>query len=137
MQEGLGNALSKLNIHSVPTLHFFHYGKKASEVIGADVELGVVVCGGGRRFVGWGFCLSFGMLALAGFSSVRMDGLEAAGGVALLFLDGWLVLLIFAVSWVVDGRCWCGINNGLEVVARDEEVDCGMAVDAGQPCAAS
>ncbi|CAI9760016.1 unnamed protein product [Fraxinus pennsylvanica] len=37
-KEGLGNALSKLNIHSVPTLHFFQNGKKASEVIGADVE---------------------------------------------------------------------------------------------------
>ncbi|KAI3455798.1 hypothetical protein Pfo_012461 [Paulownia fortunei] len=37
-KEGLGNALSKLNIHSVPTLHFFQDGKKASEVIGADVQ---------------------------------------------------------------------------------------------------
>ncbi|PHT89786.1 Thioredoxin O1, mitochondrial [Capsicum annuum] len=37
-KEGLGNALSKLNIHSVPTLHFFQNGKKASEVIGADVQ---------------------------------------------------------------------------------------------------
>ncbi|CAA3022897.1 thioredoxin O2, mitochondrial-like [Olea europaea subsp. europaea] len=36
-KEELGNALSKLNIHS-PTLHFFQNGKKASEVIGADVE---------------------------------------------------------------------------------------------------
>ncbi|KAG8385095.1 hypothetical protein BUALT_Bualt03G0005800 [Buddleja alternifolia] len=37
-KEGLGNALSKLNVHSVPTLHFFQNGKKASEVIGADVQ---------------------------------------------------------------------------------------------------
>ncbi|XP_022892449.1 thioredoxin O2, mitochondrial [Olea europaea var. sylvestris] len=37
-KEELGNTLSKLNIHSVPTLHFFQNGKKASEVIGADVE---------------------------------------------------------------------------------------------------
>ncbi|XP_055804490.1 thioredoxin O2, mitochondrial-like [Solanum dulcamara] len=37
-KEGLGNALSKLNIHSVPTLHFFQNGKKTSEVIGADVQ---------------------------------------------------------------------------------------------------
>ncbi|KAL2524716.1 Thioredoxin O1 [Abeliophyllum distichum] len=37
-KEALGNALSKLNIHSVPTLHFFQNGKKASEVIGADVQ---------------------------------------------------------------------------------------------------
>ncbi|KAK4386404.1 Thioredoxin O1, mitochondrial [Sesamum angolense] len=35
---GLENALSKLNIHSVPTLHFFQDGEKASEVIGADVQ---------------------------------------------------------------------------------------------------
>ncbi|KAK4368273.1 hypothetical protein RND71_012065 [Anisodus tanguticus] len=37
-KEGLGNALSKLNIHSVPTLHFYQNGKKTSEVIGADVQ---------------------------------------------------------------------------------------------------
>ncbi|KAK4420984.1 Thioredoxin O1, mitochondrial [Sesamum alatum] len=37
-KEGLENALSKLNIHSVPTLHFFQDGKKASEVVGADVQ---------------------------------------------------------------------------------------------------
>ncbi|XP_059287129.1 thioredoxin O1, mitochondrial-like isoform X2 [Lycium ferocissimum] len=37
-KEGLGNALSKLDIHSVPTLHFFQNGKKTSEVIGADVQ---------------------------------------------------------------------------------------------------
>nr|GLL29070.1 thioredoxin O2, mitochondrial [Ipomoea trifida] len=37
-KEGLASALSKLNIHSVPTLHFFQNGKKASEVIGADVQ---------------------------------------------------------------------------------------------------
>ncbi|KAK4347518.1 hypothetical protein RND71_033857 [Anisodus tanguticus] len=36
--EGLGNALSKLNLHSAPTLHFFQNGKKISEVIGADVQ---------------------------------------------------------------------------------------------------
>ncbi|XP_052202816.1 thioredoxin O2, mitochondrial [Diospyros lotus] len=38
-QEGLGSTLSKLDIHSVPTLHFFKDGKKASEVIGADPQL--------------------------------------------------------------------------------------------------
>ncbi|KAK4440365.1 Thioredoxin O1, mitochondrial [Sesamum alatum] len=37
-KEGLGSALSKLNIHAVPTLHFFQNGKKATEVIGADVQ---------------------------------------------------------------------------------------------------
>ncbi|KAA8544735.1 hypothetical protein F0562_019561 [Nyssa sinensis] len=37
-QEGLGSTLSKLNIHSVPTLHLFQNGKKVSEVIGADVQ---------------------------------------------------------------------------------------------------
>ncbi|EPS60692.1 hypothetical protein M569_14112 [Genlisea aurea] len=37
-KEALGTALSKLNIHSVPTLQFFHNGKKASEVVGADVQ---------------------------------------------------------------------------------------------------
>ncbi|KAL0442308.1 UNVERIFIED_CONTAM: Thioredoxin O1, mitochondrial [Sesamum latifolium] len=37
-KEGLGSALSKLNIHAVPTLHFFQNGKKANEVIGADVQ---------------------------------------------------------------------------------------------------
>ncbi|KAK7858504.1 thioredoxin O2, mitochondrial isoform X1 [Quercus suber] len=36
-QEGLQSILSKLNITSVPTLHFFQNGKKAAEVIGADV----------------------------------------------------------------------------------------------------
>ncbi|KAG6694968.1 hypothetical protein I3843_09G073600 [Carya illinoinensis] len=36
-QEGLGSVLSKLQITSVPTLHFFKTGKKAVEVIGADV----------------------------------------------------------------------------------------------------
>ncbi|KAB1200574.1 Thioredoxin O2, mitochondrial [Morella rubra] len=36
-QEGLGNVLKKLNISSVPTLQFFRDGKKAAEVIGADV----------------------------------------------------------------------------------------------------
>lgn len=37
-KEGLANALSKLDVHSVPTLHFFQNGKKAGEVIGADVD---------------------------------------------------------------------------------------------------
>ncbi|KAL3376643.1 hypothetical protein AABB24_003197, partial [Solanum stoloniferum] len=37
-KEGLGNALSKLNISAVPTLHFYQNGKKTSEVIGADVQ---------------------------------------------------------------------------------------------------
>jgi len=36
-QEGLGSVLSKLNIASVPTTHFFSNGKKAAEVIGANV----------------------------------------------------------------------------------------------------
>jgi len=36
-QEGLGSVLSKLNIASVPTLHFFKDGKKATEIIGADI----------------------------------------------------------------------------------------------------
>ncbi|ONK60947.1 uncharacterized protein A4U43_C08F24410 [Asparagus officinalis] len=36
-QEGLGSILSKLQIYSVPTLHFYQDGKKASEMIGADV----------------------------------------------------------------------------------------------------
>ncbi|CAN4081806.1 unnamed protein product [Withania somnifera] len=37
-KEGLGNALGRMNIHSVPTLYFFQNGKKTSEVIGADVQ---------------------------------------------------------------------------------------------------
>ncbi|XP_058197756.1 thioredoxin O2, mitochondrial-like isoform X1 [Rhododendron vialii] len=37
-QEGLGSALSELDIHSVPTLHFYKDGKKVSEVIGADLQ---------------------------------------------------------------------------------------------------
>ncbi|KAG5516109.1 hypothetical protein RHGRI_036976 [Rhododendron griersonianum] len=37
-QEGLGSTLSELNIHSVPTLHFYKDGKKVSEVIGADLQ---------------------------------------------------------------------------------------------------
>ncbi|GAB2281290.1 hypothetical protein Dimus_015891 [Dionaea muscipula] len=36
-QEGIGQSLSKLNINSVPTLHFFANGKRVAEVIGADV----------------------------------------------------------------------------------------------------
>ncbi|KAJ0975909.1 hypothetical protein J5N97_017874 [Dioscorea zingiberensis] len=36
--EGLANTLSKLEIYSVPTLHFFQNGKKVSTVVGADVE---------------------------------------------------------------------------------------------------
>ncbi|KAJ8446086.1 hypothetical protein Cgig2_017588 [Carnegiea gigantea] len=35
---GGGSALSKLNIFSVPTLHFFKNGKKAAEVVGADAR---------------------------------------------------------------------------------------------------
>ncbi|XP_042403728.1 thioredoxin O, mitochondrial-like [Zingiber officinale] len=35
-QEGLGSILSSLQIHSVPTFQFFHNGKKATEVVGAD-----------------------------------------------------------------------------------------------------
>lgn len=35
---GSGSALSKLNIFSVPTLHFFKNGKKAAEVVGADAR---------------------------------------------------------------------------------------------------
>ncbi|XP_043688007.1 thioredoxin O2, mitochondrial isoform X2 [Telopea speciosissima] len=34
--EGLGDALSKLKIYSVPTFHFFQNGTKATEVVGAD-----------------------------------------------------------------------------------------------------
>ncbi|KAK1375724.1 Thioredoxin domain-containing protein [Heracleum sosnowskyi] len=37
-QEELGNVLSELDINSVPTLHFFRNGEKASEVVGADLE---------------------------------------------------------------------------------------------------
>ncbi|XP_062161444.1 thioredoxin O2, mitochondrial [Alnus glutinosa] len=36
-QEGLVSVLSKLDITSVPTIHFFKNGQKAAEVIGADV----------------------------------------------------------------------------------------------------
>ncbi|KAL5773660.1 hypothetical protein ACOSP7_013299 [Xanthoceras sorbifolium] len=36
-QEGLRNTLSKLHIAAVPTLHFFQNGKKAAEVVGADI----------------------------------------------------------------------------------------------------
>ncbi|KNA04264.1 hypothetical protein SOVF_201300, partial [Spinacia oleracea] len=35
---GTGPTISKLNICSVPTLHFFKNGKKAAEVVGADVK---------------------------------------------------------------------------------------------------
>ncbi|KAL2900635.1 Thioredoxin O1 mitochondrial [Bienertia sinuspersici] len=35
---GAGPTISKLSIFSVPTLHFFKNGKKAAEVIGADVK---------------------------------------------------------------------------------------------------
>ncbi|XP_023751820.1 thioredoxin O2, mitochondrial isoform X1 [Lactuca sativa] len=38
-QEGMGDALAKLNISAVPTLHFFQGGKKVSEIVGADVKL--------------------------------------------------------------------------------------------------
>ncbi|XP_027347532.1 thioredoxin O1, mitochondrial-like [Abrus precatorius] len=36
-QEAIQGTLSKLQITSVPTLHFFQNGKKADELIGADV----------------------------------------------------------------------------------------------------
>ncbi|XP_022146703.1 thioredoxin O2, mitochondrial-like [Momordica charantia] len=36
-QEGLVRTLNELNITSVPTFHFFQSGKKAGEIIGADV----------------------------------------------------------------------------------------------------
>ncbi|KMT06149.1 hypothetical protein BVRB_7g163180 [Beta vulgaris subsp. vulgaris] len=35
---GAGPTIGKLNIFSVPTLHFFKNGKKAAEVVGADVK---------------------------------------------------------------------------------------------------
>ncbi|XP_040375534.1 thioredoxin O2, mitochondrial isoform X1 [Rosa chinensis] len=35
-EEGLGSALGKLNISSVPTFQFFQNGKMAAEVVGAD-----------------------------------------------------------------------------------------------------
>ncbi|GMH26021.1 hypothetical protein Nepgr_027864 [Nepenthes gracilis] len=37
-QEDLNRAIEKLNIFSVPTLQFFWKGKKANEIVGADVE---------------------------------------------------------------------------------------------------
>ncbi|XP_065854468.1 thioredoxin O2, mitochondrial-like [Euphorbia lathyris] len=37
-QEGLGGILSKLSIGAVPTFHLFQNGKKAAEIVGADVE---------------------------------------------------------------------------------------------------
>ncbi|XP_076917799.1 thioredoxin O1, mitochondrial-like [Bidens hawaiensis] len=37
-QEGLRRTLEKLEISSVPTLHFFAGGKKASEMVGADIQ---------------------------------------------------------------------------------------------------
>ncbi|XP_074348889.1 thioredoxin O2, mitochondrial-like isoform X1 [Apium graveolens] len=37
--KGLGNALSNMDIHSVPTVHLFLNGLKANEVIGADIQL--------------------------------------------------------------------------------------------------
>ncbi|XXG74468.1 hypothetical protein AAC387_Pa07g3179 [Persea americana] len=36
-KEGLGNTLSKLKIYSVPTFHFFQNGKRATEIVGADI----------------------------------------------------------------------------------------------------
>ncbi|KAK1308033.1 hypothetical protein QJS10_CPA09g00865 [Acorus calamus] len=36
-QESLGSTLSKLQIFSVPTLHFFQKGKKVNQIVGADV----------------------------------------------------------------------------------------------------
>ncbi|XP_074348890.1 thioredoxin O2, mitochondrial-like isoform X2 [Apium graveolens] len=38
-KKGLGNALSNMDIHSVPTVHLFLNGLKANEVIGADIQL--------------------------------------------------------------------------------------------------
>ncbi|KAK9088137.1 hypothetical protein Scep_027219 [Stephania cephalantha] len=37
-EEGLQNILSDLKVYSVPTLHFYNNGTKASEVVGADVQ---------------------------------------------------------------------------------------------------
>lgn len=37
-KEALATSLGKLNINAVPTVQFFHKGKKASEVVGADVN---------------------------------------------------------------------------------------------------
>ncbi|XP_027079155.2 thioredoxin O1, mitochondrial-like, partial [Coffea arabica] len=37
-KDALAEALMKLGIHSVPTIHFFQNGKKASEMVGADVK---------------------------------------------------------------------------------------------------
>ncbi|CDP18216.1 unnamed protein product [Coffea canephora] len=37
-KDALAAALMKLGIHSVPTIHFFQNGKKASEMVGADVK---------------------------------------------------------------------------------------------------
>nr|CAD1820558.1 unnamed protein product [Ananas comosus var. bracteatus] len=37
-QEGIDSVLGPLGISSVPTLHFFQNGQKASEIIGADVR---------------------------------------------------------------------------------------------------
>ncbi|CAI9090646.1 OLC1v1025463C1 [Oldenlandia corymbosa var. corymbosa] len=37
-KEALGTALSESNVEAVPTIHFFQNGKKASTVVGADVE---------------------------------------------------------------------------------------------------
>ncbi|EFH55788.1 hypothetical protein ARALYDRAFT_482466 [Arabidopsis lyrata subsp. lyrata] len=36
-EDGISNTISKLNITSVPTLHFFKGGSKKGEVVGADV----------------------------------------------------------------------------------------------------
>ncbi|KAJ8765946.1 hypothetical protein K2173_020462 [Erythroxylum novogranatense] len=36
-QEDIGNTLRNLQISSVPTLHFYQNGKKAAEIVGADV----------------------------------------------------------------------------------------------------
>ncbi|CAL1361054.1 unnamed protein product [Linum trigynum] len=37
-QEGLNSVLNRLFITSVPTLHFYQNGKKAAEIVGADVN---------------------------------------------------------------------------------------------------
>ncbi|KAF5729221.1 thioredoxin O2 mitochondrial [Tripterygium wilfordii] len=37
-KEGLGSALEKLNVSSVPRLHFYQNGEKREEIVGADIE---------------------------------------------------------------------------------------------------
>ncbi|KAL9259042.1 Thioredoxin O1, mitochondrial-like protein [Drosera capensis] len=38
IDQEIGPSLSKLNIQAVPTLHFFAKGKRADEIVGADIE---------------------------------------------------------------------------------------------------